>query len=157
MGINNDKYLETKDQRMAQKLAMTAKNLLEKCEKNNTRVIGVTTSGSFKSYKQNICKQLVGAISECGKKVVLLDEDARGFAKADQLQEILGQDQTADIILVNLRPITRFVQSLECAQLCEGLVFVERMAYSTCKDFEAALKLSEEKSIPVLGVITHSK
>ena len=137
-------YTLSKTAKNQEAVKMMAENMIQMCREKDLRVIGLTTSTRYVDYKKKAGKELAKAMSDAGYPT--------GYSEDGEGLEPSGKEKC---LLVDIPPIHLFADGMNTAKKMDGVISVERYAYTRYKDFEVMLKALQEKNILFLGVVAH--
>ena len=101
--------------------------ILNQCEKNHWKRVGLTTS----SLKYRYIDKIVNSLNEEVKKREMLVE------------------------VIELNPIKFSAEAVERARLCDIIIFIEKYADSYYQEIQRSIELANKESIPIAGVVAY--
>ena len=110
-----------------ERFAYMINTILNQCEKNRWKKIGLTTS----SLKYRYIDKIISELNEEVKKKEML------------------------VKVIELKPIAFSAEAVEQARLCDIIFFVEKYADSYYQDVQRSIELAKKESISIGGVIAY--
>lgn len=110
-----------------ERFAYMINTILNQCEKNHWKKIGLTTS----SLKYRYIDKIISELNEEVKKKEML------------------------VKVIELKPIAFSAEAVEQARLCDIIFFVEKYADSYYQDVQRSIELAKKESISIGGVIAY--
>ena len=137
-----------------------ANSLVRLSQDGNGNVIGVSSSRECDNAKRDICEKICREIKNKDIKVEFVDaEEGENLGESMTAKELvhLLQDKREknDIVLVNVPSVAFVADGVEHAKICGRLVLLEKLMYSTYKDYEETLIRLKAHKVRIDGVVAY--
>jgi hypothetical protein len=160
-----------------EQLLFCVHRIIDAKKKYNQKYFAIAPSCPDENYMNSLCEKLGSAFYTQNQKVLIADIKCEGdridensaadickgeyfdsvkldYIKAEAFDAFLTeQAENYDIILVKLPPIQIFAQALEYAKVCRKVFLTVRYLYSTHKDIDRIMALSQNNQIDICGAI----
>lgn len=145
----------TREQYAAEQLKILANSITQKCDRENIKVLGISTSLPDQMLPKKLLDEMINYLKKENKKIGSIEFDSSSISDISGFAEQVGEAaKENDYVLVLLPTLRLYANAVLCSQKCDAVLLIERYAFTCYKSFEKTLSLVKENGIKILGAAT---